>query len=85
MAAGGEHRIDNGMLLRADVHILFDQGYLGVDPKYRLLVSRRLRDDFGNGEQFYARAGTQIAVPEQKARRPDHDLLEWHTDTVFQH
>ncbi|WBB94894.1 HNH endonuclease [Solwaraspora sp. WMMA2080] len=85
VAAGGEHRIDNGMLLRADVHILFDQGYLGVDPKYRLLVSRRLRDDFGNGEQFYARAGTEIAVPEQKARRPDHDLLEWHTDTVFQH
>ena len=63
--------------------ILFDQGYLGVDPKYRLLVSRRLRGDFGNGEQFYARAGTEISLPEQKSRRPDHELLEWHTDAVF--
>jgi putative restriction endonuclease len=36
---GGEHRLDNGLLLRSDVHILFDRGYLGVDPRYRLLVS----------------------------------------------
>ncbi|MEV6812214.1 HNH endonuclease signature motif containing protein [Micromonospora sp. NPDC051296] len=27
---------DNGLLLKSDVHILFDRGYLGVDPKYRL-------------------------------------------------
>ena len=56
--AGGEHRLDNGLLLRSDVHTLFDRGYLGVDPKYRLLVSPRLREEFGNGEQFYAKAGT---------------------------
>src|SRR5436309_7385599 len=28
---GGEHRLDNGLLLRSDVHTLFDRGYLGVD------------------------------------------------------
>ena len=32
---GGEHRLDNGLLLRSDVHTLFDRGYLGVDPQHR--------------------------------------------------
>ena len=57
VTAGGEHRLDNGLLLRSDIHTLFDRGYLGVDRAYRLLVSRRLRQDFQNGDQFYARAG----------------------------
>jgi putative restriction endonuclease len=31
VTAGGEHRIDNGLLLRSDVHTMFDRGYLAVD------------------------------------------------------
>src|SRR6185312_11100885 len=56
LTAGGQHRLDNGLLLRSDVHTLFDRGYLAVDTRYRLQVSPRLRSEFGNGEQFYARA-----------------------------
>jgi len=81
---GGEHRLDNGLLLRSDVHIMFDRGYLSVDPSHRLLVSPRLREDFGNGEEFYSRAGEQITVPERKADRPHREFLQWHVDTVFQ-
>jgi putative restriction endonuclease len=80
---GGEHRIDNGLLLRSDVHTLYDRGYLGVDPRHRLLVSPRLREEFGNGEQFYARAGEVIAVPERRGDRPNRNFLEWHLDEVF--
>jgi putative restriction endonuclease len=80
---GGEHRIDNGLLLKSDVHILFDRGYLGVDPKYRLMVSPRLRSEFGNGDQFYAKAGMPIAVPERRHDRPNAEFLEWHLETVF--
>ncbi|HEX8081248.1 MAG TPA: HNH endonuclease [Jatrophihabitans sp.] len=83
LPVGGEHRLDNGLLLRSDVHTLFDRGYLGVDPKYRLLVSRRLREEFGNGEQFYARAGQTISVPERRHDRPNPEFLEWHADEVF--
>ena len=60
---GGEHRLDNGLLLRSDVHTLFDHGYLGVDPRYRLHVSPRLREEFADGEQFYERARHPIALP----------------------
>jgi putative restriction endonuclease len=80
---GGENRLDNGMLLRSDVHTMFDRGYLAVDPSHRLLVSPRLRDEFGNGEQFYAKAGQVIALPDRKADRPQPDFLQWHLDTVF--
>jgi putative restriction endonuclease len=80
---GGKNRLDNGLLLRSDVHAMFDGGYLGVDPAYRLRVSPRLRDDFGNGEQFYAQAGQDIALPEHRADRPQREYLEWHLDTVF--
>jgi putative restriction endonuclease len=83
VAAGGEHRLDNGMLLRSDVHTLFDRGYVGVDPRYRLLVSPRLREDFGNGDQFYARAGRVIDLPERSADRPEREFLEWHLSEVF--
>jgi putative restriction endonuclease len=79
----GENRIDNGLLLRSDVHTMFDQGYLAVAPDYRLLVSPRLRAEFGNGEAFYAKAGTVIALPERRADRPGREFLEWHRDEVF--
>ena len=83
VTSGGEHRLDNGLLLRSDVHTLFDQGYVGVDPRYRLVVSPRLREEFGNGEQFYARAGRVIDLPDRRADRPQREFLEWHLDEVF--
>jgi putative restriction endonuclease len=80
---GGEHRLDNGLLLRSDVHIMFDQGYLGVDPQYRLRVSPQLREEFGNGEHFYAREGQVIELPGRRADRPHREFLEWHLGKVF--
>ncbi|MFG1825575.1 HNH endonuclease [Microbispora bryophytorum] len=83
VTAGGEHRLDNGLLLRSDVHTLFDRGYLAVDPRHRLLVSPRLREEFGNGEEFYRRAGQEITVPDRPRDRPNREALEWHLDEVF--
>jgi len=83
VTAGGEHRIDNGLLLRSDVHTMFDRGYLGVDPQYRLRVSPRLREEFGNGAQFYAHAGQVIELPARRPDRPNREFLEWHLDEVF--
>ncbi len=83
VTSGGEHRLDNGLLLRSDVHTLFDRGYLGVDPRHRLHVSPRLKQEFGNGEQFYARAGREITVPGCRADRPQVEFLEWHLGEIF--
>ncbi|MCC7128573.1 MAG: HNH endonuclease [Microbacteriaceae bacterium] len=83
VAAGGVHRPDNGLLLRSDMHTLFDRGYIAVDPKLRLAVSPRLREEFGNGDALYAKAGTEIARPERRADRPNPEFLEWHMETLF--
>lgn len=80
---GGVHRLDNGLLLRSDVHTMFDRGYLGVDPEFKLRVSRRVRDEFGNGDEFYEREGSIIALPEKPIERPNSEFLTWHMDTVF--
>jgi putative restriction endonuclease len=79
----GEQRLYNGLLLRSDVHMPFDRGYLGVDPKHRLLVSPRLREDCGNGAEFYATAGEVIDLPERRADRPQTEFLEWHRGEIF--
>lgn len=84
VANGGIHRPDNGLLLRSDIHTLFDRGYVGVDHGLRLVVSPRLREEFGNGDALYARAGSEIALPEHVRDRPNREFLDWHMDTVFQ-
>lgn len=48
-ASGGPHDVTNGLLLRSDLHTLFDLGYVTITPAYRLEVSRRIREEFENG------------------------------------
>ena len=81
---GGPHRVSNGLLLRADVHRLFDAGYVTVTPDLRFQVSRRLKDEFENGKVYYAVDGQQIAAPRSAVDRPDPDCLRWHNDHVFE-
>ena len=82
-ASEGENRVPNGLLLRSDLHRLFDRGYVTVTPDYRIRVSRRIRDEFENGRDYYALDGRTIRLPADMKERPDRGALEWHTDTVF--
>ena len=50
---GGEHRLSNGILLRRDIHSLFT-------PEHNLEVSRRTREEFENGRDYYALHGRSI-------------------------
>jgi putative restriction endonuclease len=83
VAHGGTHRIDNGLLLRSDIHRLFDSGYVTVTPDHRFRVSRKLKTDFENGEPYFPLNGTSIRLPRQTDTRPRREFLEWHADAVF--
>lgn len=83
VAAGGEHRTDNGLLLRSDIHTLFDRGYVTVTPDYQFRVSDRLRGDWHNGRVYYALNKKPIRLPRDARLRPSRHELEWHADTVF--
>lgn len=81
--AGGPHAISNGLLLRADLHRLFDNGYVTVDEDLRLVVSERLRTEYQNGRTYYPFHGKQLRLPGLPHDRPDPDLLRWHREHVF--
>lgn len=82
-AEGGEHRVDNGLLLRRDLHALFDRGYLTVSPKMEVMVSKRLKDQFHNGEEYLALTGHSLLTPARPADRPNTEFLDWHNQHRF--
>ena len=82
-AEGGAHAATNGLLLRRDIHGLFDEGYVTVTPQIRFEVSRRIHDDFDNGKGYCALHGRLIAAPQAAALRPDPAVLAWHNDHRF--
>jgi putative restriction endonuclease len=81
--SGGTHQISNGLLLRSDLHKLFDRGYVTVTPGGRLEVSRRIKEEFENGRYYYGLHGTPISSPKQEELRPSPEALGWHADNVF--
>jgi putative restriction endonuclease len=81
--AGGEHEITNGLLLRTDVHRLFDLGYVTVSGEGRFEVGRRLKEDFENGRLYYEMHGRPITPPRDFSQRPARDALEWHRTNRF--
>jgi len=80
----GPHLISNGLLLRSDMHTLFDGGYMTVTPDLRVEVSARLRADFENGREYYRHHGETLAVvPGSNHERPSTEFLAWHNERVF--
>jgi len=75
---GGEHEPSNGLLLRTDIHRLFDLGYVTVTGANRFAVSERLKANFDNGVHYYAMQGTEIATPRAGFAPPAPAALEWH-------
>lgn len=83
-ADSGPHRLSNGLLLRSDIHTLFDLGYVTVTPDLTVNVSRRIRSEFENGRAYYAYDGAALAnVPDRPDERPGAAYLRWHNDNRF--
>jgi putative restriction endonuclease len=82
-ADGGLHEASNGILLRRDIHSLFDAGYVTITPTLDFEVSGRIREEFENGRLYYGLHGKRIEPPEDPRRRPDVAALAWHNEAVF--
>jgi putative restriction endonuclease len=81
--AGGEHDPSNGLLLRTDIHRLFDLGYVTVAPDGRFEVSRRLKADFDNGKHYYDLHGTPLRRPRSQEAAPSLEALIWHRENCY--
>lgn len=80
---GGYHTKSNGILLRKDIHSVFDVGYATVNKDYRFLVSRKVKEVFNNGEEYLRLHGSVLRLPARKSDWPNPDFLQWHNQNRF--
>jgi putative restriction endonuclease len=79
----GLHVVNNGILLRRDLHALFDQGYITVTPDKQVEVSRKIREEYENGRDYYSHHGQSINLPGNLTMYPSVEYLEWHNINVY--
>lgn len=81
-AKSGPHLLSNGLILRADLHKLFDNGYITITSDYKIEVSNRIKEEFQNGKEYYQFHGKElINLPLDIKNRPDAKYIEWHNNT----
>jgi putative restriction endonuclease len=82
--SGGEHAVSNGLLLRRDIHSVFDAGYLTFDEDLRVVVSDRVRTEFNNGNEYRRLHGEKLKLPSNPAFHPKPERLQWHREERFE-
>jgi putative restriction endonuclease len=79
----GPHDVENGVLLRKDLHALLDRGYVTITPDMRLRISPRIRSEFENGRDYYALDSLVVRAPTRGYAPLAREYLEWHGDVLF--
>jgi len=82
-AAQGPNAVQNGLLLRADIHRLMDEGYATVTNDLRFDVSRHVRAEFENGKDYYALLGKELRMPPSRILWPASEYIAWHNQHTF--
>lgn len=74
------NHVSNGLLLRADLHTLFDLGLIGVEPNtMTIVVSPKLA-----GSEYADLAGTKLRLPGSAAHHPSCAAFKVHLTEIFQ-
>ncbi|WP_100489108.1 HNH endonuclease [Sporolactobacillus pectinivorans] len=80
----GPHVVSNGLLLREDIHTLFDRGYITIDEDDIVEVSGKIKEIYDNGKVYYAFHGKRLMnIPDAISDRPSHEFLQWHNEHVY--
>ena len=80
----GPNLPSNGLLLRQDLHTLLDRGYITITNDFNIEVSKRIKEDYGNGRDYYAYHGRKlIELPKPVQERPSPAFLQWHNENIF--
>lgn len=80
----GPHFISNALLLRSDLHKLFDTGYLTITSDLKVEISKRIKEEYENGREYYKFHGQAILnLPKSEIDKPDSKFIEWHNNNIF--
>ena len=70
------NHVTNGLLLRSDLHTLFDCGLIAVDEAdFKLLIATGL-----GGSEYERYRGTRLQLPDNVSSRPSRDALRQHRE-----
>ncbi len=84
-AQSGPHLISNGLLLRTDLHKLFDAGYITLTDDLRVEVSKRIKEEFENGREYYRFQGEKLKfIPGRERDKPGLEYIQWHNTQKFE-
>ncbi len=80
----GPHFISNGLLLRSDMHKLFDSGYLTITNELKVEISSRIREEFQNGKEYYQYHGKNLfVIPHRSMDLPNSKYIDWHNTNIY--
>ena len=66
------------------MHKLFDSGYITVTNKYNIEISRKIKEEFENGRDYYKFHGQHlVSLPQNTFDLPKKDFLKWHNENIF--
>ena len=83
-AESGPHFTSNGILLRSDIHKLFDLGYITVTSELKVEVSKRIKEEFENDREYYQYHGKDLRyLPERGIDKPEARFIDWHNSYIF--
>ena len=83
-AESGPHFISNSLLLRSDLHKLFDSGYLTITQNLKVEVSKRIKVEFQNGKEYYKFHGNDLYnLPNRLKDKPETRFVEWHNQNIY--
>lgn len=66
-----DYRVSNGLLLRSDLHTLFDLNLLTIDDRYRVRLSEKLRNS-----EYWKYQGQDLVAPDRLSDNPDREALQ---------
>jgi putative restriction endonuclease len=65
------------------VNKLFDSGYLTITKDYKVEVSKRIKEEFENGREYYQYHGKNLLyLPNRELDKPSPKYIEWHNERV---
>lgn len=80
----GPNSLNNGILLRSDLHRLFNMGYISITDSYRVLVSRRIIEEIDKGEDYYRMKDQELRMLATRLdRRPKKEYIDWHNENIY--
>jgi hypothetical protein len=74
------NHVQNGILLRADIHTLFDLGLIVISADRRLSLALQLADT-----EYANLHGQPLALPKSPSENPSGQALEWHRNEHVRH